>query len=50
VARLEAIHAEATALKGEVDQLIQQHLARSGMSEQEIEQKTAETARLWLAA
>jgi hypothetical protein len=50
VDRLEAIHAEAKALQAAVDQLIQQHLARSGMSAQEIEQKAAETARLWLAA
>lgn len=50
IERLERIGREAEALKGEVDGLVQQHLARSGMSEQEIERTTEETARLWLAA
>jgi len=50
IERLERIGREAEALKAEVDGLIQRHLARSGMSAQEIERKTEETARLWLAA
>lgn len=50
IERLERIGREAEALKAEVDALIQRHLARSGMSEQEIERKTEETAKLWLAA
>lgn len=50
IERLERIGREAEALKLEVDGLVQQHLARSGMSEQEIERTTEETARLWLAA
>lgn len=50
IERLERIGREAEALKAGVDELIQQHLARSGMSEQEIERKTEETAKLWLAA
>ena len=50
IERLERIGREAEALKAEVDGLVQQHLARSGMSEQEIERTTEETARLWLAA
>ncbi|WP_420128550.1 hypothetical protein [Longimicrobium sp.] len=50
VERLERIGREAEALKGEVDGLVQQHLARSGMSAQEIERTTEETAKLWLAA
>jgi hypothetical protein len=49
-ARLEQLGREAEALKGEVDGLVQRHLARSGMSAQEIERTTEETARLWLAA
>ena len=48
--RLDAIYNEARALKARVDELVQQHLARSGMSAQEIERKTEETAKLWLAA
>ena len=48
--RLERIGREADALKSALDQLVQEHLARSGMSEQEIERKTEETAKLWLAA
>jgi hypothetical protein len=50
VDRLKAIYDEARALKARVDELIQAHLARNGLSEQEIERKTEETARLWLAA
>lgn len=50
IERLERIGREAEAVKGEVDGLIHRHLARSGMSEQEIERTTEETARLWLAA
>lgn len=50
IERLERIGREAEALKGQVDGLVQQHLARSGMSAQEIERRTEETARLWLAA
>lgn len=50
IERLERIGREAEALKTKVDGLIQQHLARSGMSAQEIERKTEETAKLWLAA
>jgi hypothetical protein len=50
IERLERIGREAEALKAKVDGLVQQHLARSGMSEQEIERTTEETARLWLPA
>lgn len=50
IERLERIGREAEALKAEVDANVQQHLARSGMSAQEIERTTEETARLWLAA
>lgn len=50
IERLERIGREAEAVKAEVDRLIQQHLARSGMSPQEIERRTEETAKLWLAA
>jgi hypothetical protein len=50
IERLERIGREAEAVKAEVDRLTQQHLARSGMSAQEIERKTEETAKLWLAA
>ena len=50
IERLERIGREAEALKAEVDGLVQQHLARGGMSEQEIERTTEEMARLWLAA
>lgn len=50
IERLERIGREAEALKGEVDGLVQRHLARSGMSAQEIERTTEETAKLWLAA
>lgn len=48
--RLERLGREAEALKGEVDRMIRQSLAGSGMSEQEIERTTEETARRWLAA
>ncbi|HEX6372758.1 MAG TPA: hypothetical protein VF006_27805 [Longimicrobium sp.] len=50
IERLERIGREAEAVKAEVDGFIHRHLARSGMSEQEIERTTEETARLWLAA
>jgi hypothetical protein len=50
VQRLERLGREAEALVPKVNASIQQHLARSGFSEQEIEQRTEETARLWLAA
>ena len=50
IERLERIGREADALKTQVDGLVQQHLARSGMSAQEIERTTEETAKLWLAA
>jgi hypothetical protein len=50
IERLERIGREAEAVKAEVDGLIHRHLVRSGMSEQEIERKTEETAKLWLAA
>ena len=48
--RLERIGREAEALAAAVEKLVQEHLARSGMSQQEIERKTEETAKLWLAA
>jgi hypothetical protein len=50
IERLERIGREAEALKSQVDGLVQRHLARSGMSAQEIERKTEETAKRWLAA
>jgi hypothetical protein len=50
IERLERIGREAEALKVEVDSLVQQHLARNGMSEQEIARTTEATAKLWLAA
>jgi hypothetical protein len=48
--RLDLIYDEARCLRVLVDNLIKNHLARSGLSEQEIERKTEETAKLWLAA
>lgn len=50
IERLERIGREAEAVKAEVEGLIHRHLVRSGMSEQEIERTTEETAKLWLAA
>jgi hypothetical protein len=50
LARLQVIYEQAQALRHRVEQLIEQHLAGEGMSRQEIEQKTEETAKLWLAA
>lgn len=50
IERFERIGREAEALKGEVDALVQRHLAGTGMSAQEIERTTVETAKLWLAA
>lgn len=50
VERLHATYQEARSLKAHVDELIQQHLASRGLSEQEIERRTEETAKLWLAA
>lgn len=50
LARLEAIYDEVRSLKARVELLVEQHLAGTGLSRQEIERKTEETARLWLAA
>ncbi|HEU0301156.1 MAG TPA: hypothetical protein VFR37_16950 [Longimicrobium sp.] len=50
IERLERIGREAEAVQRLVDESIQQHLARSGLSEREIERKMEETAQLWLAA
>jgi hypothetical protein len=48
--RLEAIYLEAKELRKIVDGVIERHLLGDGMTRQEIERKTEETARLWLAA
>jgi hypothetical protein len=48
--RLERIGREADALRDAISGQVEQRLLRAGMSRQEIEQKTEETARLWLAA
>lgn len=48
--RLDAICAEAKALRVQVDALVEKHLAQRGLTEKEIERKTEETAKLWLAA
>lgn len=48
--RLETTYHQARALREQLGALIQQHLAADGMSRQEIERRTEETARLWLAA
>lgn len=50
VQRLERLGREAEALVPAVNASIQAHLAQSGLSDEEIEQKTEETAKLWLAA
>lgn len=48
--RLKAIYDEARSLRERTERLIEQHLAGAGLSQQEIAQKTEETAKLWLAA
>ena len=48
--RLEAVYQEVRAMRERIVTLIEQHLAGTGLSVQEIERKTEETARLWLAA
>lgn len=48
--RLERIGREAGALKERADSLIRRRLESSGLSVGEIERRTEETARLWLAA
>ncbi len=50
LARLEAIYDEVRSLKARVALLVEQHLAGAGLSPQEIERRTEETAKLWLAA
>jgi hypothetical protein len=48
--RLDAAYGLARELKRMIETRLQQHLAGAGLSRQEIEQKTEETAKLWLAA
>lgn len=48
--RLQRMATEARALKASVLHLVEQHLARGGLSRQEIEAKTDETAQFWRAA
>lgn len=48
--RLESIYDEVRALRQRIEQLMEEHLAGAGMSSAEIERRTEETARLWLAA
>jgi hypothetical protein len=50
VERLERIGREANALRDAADALIRHRLESSGLSVREIERRTEETARLWLAA
>lgn len=48
--RLDAIYALARELKLTIGTRLQQYLAGTGLSRQEIERRTEETARLWRAA
>ncbi|HST58185.1 MAG TPA: hypothetical protein VLK84_05850 [Longimicrobium sp.] len=50
LARLEPIYDEVRTLKARVERLVEQHLAGAGLSPHEIERRTEETAKLWLAA
>lgn len=50
VERLERIGREADALREAADAMIRHRLESSGLSVREIERRTEETARLWLAA
>lgn len=48
--RMQQLGRDAEAIRPEIEAETQRHLARSGMSAQEIERKTEETAKLWAAA
>lgn len=48
--RLETIATEATAMAAQLQRLVEQHLSVNGLSRQEIERRTGETARLWRSA
>lgn len=48
--RLEAIYDEVRTIRERVEQLLAEQLESTGMSRQEIERRTEETARLWRAA
>lgn len=48
--RLETIYDEVRTSRRRVEELVKEHLAGAGMSMQEIERRTDETAKLWLAA
>jgi hypothetical protein len=48
--RLETIYDEVRTTRRRVEELVQEHLAGAGMSTQEIERRTDETAKLWRAA
>lgn len=47
--RLESHYACARDLKEQVQQRLERHLAEEGLSRQEIERRTEEAAKLWLA-
>lgn len=48
--RLARIADDAAAVKAQLEEIIQHHLSRTGLSKQEIDAKTGETKQLWLAA
>ena len=50
VERLERIAEESQALKAHLQRLVEDHLAHGGLSRQDIERRTGETARLWRSA
>ncbi len=48
--RLESIYDEVRAIRERVEQLLSEQLADAGLSSDEIERRTGETARRWFAA
>ena len=48
--RLERIMNDAAAIRAQLEEAVQEHLARTGLSKEEIEEKTGEAKELWLAA
>jgi hypothetical protein len=50
LARLERIMDDASAVKAQLEEAVQDYLSRTGLSKEEIDEKTDETKELWLAA
>ena len=48
--RLERISDDASAVRAQMEEAVQEHLSRTGISKEEIDEKTGEATELWLAA